>query len=171
MEERIETPPWKTEQEAIDWFLGGRSHTAPRAKHAKDGTYDPYPAEVKLWDRKDGSGDNAKGDRAKRSAELESEVSAPAQTFLSVRELENARKRSPSLDEALTKNPVTEETMIDFDQSIKEQSDVIQNKLYALVELLETSAFGQPYGRGYFCLLYTSPSPRDQRGSRMPSSA
>ena len=26
-------------------------------------------------------------------------------------------------------------------------------------------------GRGTFCLLYTSPSPRDQRGSRMPSSA
>ena len=23
----------------------------------------------------------------------------------------------------------------------------------------------------YFCLLYTSPSPRDQRGARMPSSA
>ena len=23
----------------------------------------------------------------------------------------------------------------------------------------------------FFCLLYTSPSPRDQRGSRMPSSA
>ena len=23
----------------------------------------------------------------------------------------------------------------------------------------------------WFCLLYTSPSPRDQRGSRMPSSA
>ena len=27
------------------------------------------------------------------------------------------------------------------------------------------------YGKGYNCLLYTSPSPRDQRGSRMPSSA
>ena len=26
-------------------------------------------------------------------------------------------------------------------------------------------------GQTYFCLLYTSPSPRDQRGSRMPSSA
>ena len=26
-------------------------------------------------------------------------------------------------------------------------------------------------GKAYFCLLYTSPSPRDQRGSRMPSSA
>ena len=27
------------------------------------------------------------------------------------------------------------------------------------------------FGRDVFCLLYTSPSPRDQRGSRMPSSA
>ena len=26
-------------------------------------------------------------------------------------------------------------------------------------------------GKGSTCLLYTSPSPRDQRGSRMPSSA
>ena len=26
-------------------------------------------------------------------------------------------------------------------------------------------------GKEYICLLYTSPSPRDQRGSRMPSSA
>ena len=26
-------------------------------------------------------------------------------------------------------------------------------------------------GHSYICLLYTSPSPRDQRGSRMPSSA
>jgi len=25
--------------------------------------------------------------------------------------------------------------------------------------------------KNYLCLLYTSPSPRDQRGSRMPSSA
>ena len=30
---------------------------------------------------------------------------------------------------------------------------------------------GVPYGDVYACLLYTSPSPRDQRGSRMPSSA
>ena len=27
------------------------------------------------------------------------------------------------------------------------------------------------FALGAFCLLYTSPSPRDQRGSRMPSSA
>ena len=29
----------------------------------------------------------------------------------------------------------------------------------------------RPYLKGGVCLLYTSPSPRDQRGSRMPSSA
>ena len=29
----------------------------------------------------------------------------------------------------------------------------------------------QPQILSYICLLYTSPSPRDQRGSRMPSSA
>ena len=30
---------------------------------------------------------------------------------------------------------------------------------------------GADYGLSMTCLLYTSPSPRDQRGSRMPSSA
>ena len=30
---------------------------------------------------------------------------------------------------------------------------------------------GRFLGLGWGCLLYTSPSPRDQRGSRMPSSA
>ena len=30
---------------------------------------------------------------------------------------------------------------------------------------------GERLAAGYNCLLYTSPSPRDQRGSRMPSSA
>ena len=33
------------------------------------------------------------------------------------------------------------------------------------------SKFDSSYDRGQPCLLYTSPSPRDQRGSRMPSSA
>ena len=36
-----------------------------------------------------------------------------------------------------------------------------------VVEWDQTSTVGPPEG----CLLYTSPSPRDQRGSRMPSSA
>ena len=37
----------------------------------------------------------------------------------------------------------------------------------ALVKVLEKEGIGRPST----CLLYTSPSPRDQRGSRMPSSA
>ena len=35
----------------------------------------------------------------------------------------------------------------------------------------ERMAVFDKYGEASFCLLYTSPSPRDQRGSRMPSSA
>ena len=37
--------------------------------------------------------------------------------------------------------------------------------------LLVQDTRGLPLGRSEICLLYTSPSPRDQRGSRMPSSA
>ena len=37
--------------------------------------------------------------------------------------------------------------------------------------LVTSSSYGQPEARSEACLLYTSPSPRDQRGSRMPSSA
>ena len=33
------------------------------------------------------------------------------------------------------------------------------------------AAKGLAEAKNYSCLLYTSPSPRDQRGSRMPSSA
>ena len=34
-----------------------------------------------------------------------------------------------------------------------------------------TAVWREPIADRYACLLYTSPSPRDQRGSRMPSSA
>ena len=40
------------------------------------------------------------------------------------------------------------------------------------LKLLETRPNGADRStKVYICLLYTSPSPRDQRGSRMPSSA
>ena len=51
------------------------------------------------------------------------------------------------------------------------------NPVYALNPFSMTWENGQRYailgpsGCGKTCLLYTSPSPRDQRGSRMPSSA
>ena len=41
--------------------------------------------------------------------------------------------------------------------------------LYLVVLVFAT--FSLSTGLSYYCLLYTSPSPRDQRGSRMPSSA
>ena len=41
---------------------------------------------------------------------------------------------------------------------------------YALIAIGYTMVYGI-IGMINFCLLYTSPSPRDQRGSRMPSSA
>ena len=44
----------------------------------------------------------------------------------------------------------------------------ITNPLDAMVQVLR-DASGLPHRK--VCLLYTSPSPRDQRGSRMPSSA
>ena len=37
--------------------------------------------------------------------------------------------------------------------------------------LLESSQMGATFGKYIFCLLYTSPSPRDRQKSRMPSSA
>ena len=41
-----------------------------------------------------------------------------------------------------------------------------------LLMVERTEPWGQAkFDRACFCLLYTSPSPRDQRGSRMPSSA
>ena len=43
----------------------------------------------------------------------------------------------------------------------------------ALLDNITVSAYGSevPLNQVGSCLLYTSPSPRDQRGSRMPSSA
>ena len=46
----------------------------------------------------------------------------------------------------------------------------IKRKYKKLVQS-EASLSSYSYRHLYFCLLYTSPSPRDQRGSRMPSSA
>ena len=49
----------------------------------------------------------------------------------------------------------------------------LEKSLLDLLSLLDSNSFPIILGGGYglYCLLYTSPSPRDQRGSRMPSSA
>ena len=60
-------------------------------------------------------------------------------------------------------------------QNASDVSEVIMSTSRAIRLLLQSSILGLG---GYLaviqiitCLLYTSPSPRDQRGSRMPSSA
>ena len=54
----------------------------------------------------------------------------------------------------------------DLQRSIDFYTKLLGMKLLRQVENTEYK-----YTLAYLCLLYTSPSPRDQRGSRMPSSA
>ena len=51
------------------------------------------------------------------------------------------------------------------------EASVLAAKQVAAVLLPEWDTPGAQDGQDVSCLLYTSPSPRDQRGSRMPSSA
>ena len=56
------------------------------------------------------------------------------------------------------------------DTAVETEIEDINNN--GLLQTSATVAFGgQSPAVGFSCLLYTSPSPRDQRGSRMPSSA
>ena len=55
-----------------------------------------------------------------------------------------------------------------LDESVSFYRDVIG---LSLVRNVERKGLSISKVLGYTCLLYTSPSPRDQRGSRMPSSA
>ena len=59
----------------------------------------------------------------------------------------------------------------DVDLLIIDDAHFIADKPGSQEELLHTLVSLVDQGRQIFCLLYTSPSPRDQRGSRMPSSA
>ena len=52
------------------------------------------------------------------------------------------------------------------DWILKDRASILNNKYYGSI-----NANGNTYTAYNSCLLYTSPSPRDQRGSRMPSSA
>ena len=62
-------------------------------------------------------------------------------------------------------------TKVQFSDAIKAAADLGEKSLgfnETEMAVLCAVAYHQPITR---CLLYTSPSPRDQRGSRMPSSA
>ena len=58
---------------------------------------------------------------------------------------------------------------------LQQQSAVVDRRAYLLrdgADIVGSASLGLPLkDNTHVCLLYTSPSPRDQRGSRMPSSA
>ena len=57
-------------------------------------------------------------------------------------------------------------------RDVKPENILIANGVAKLADFGEATEFAnEDARRTYVCLLYTSPSPRDQRGSRMPSSA
>ena len=58
-----------------------------------------------------------------------------------------------------------------FSQDRFEMTSELKKALMVSVVLHVGIALFGIVGLPYICLLYTSPSPRDQRGSRMPSSA
>ena len=73
-------------------------------------------------------------------------------------------------------------TVLSVEESLskvfEERSNQVFHKLENILtifkeEKISTSHFNQSSGSGHddICLLYTSPSPRDMRRSRMPSSA
>ena len=64
---------------------------------------------------------------------------------------------------------VLEDSLALKDLKISDELSEIENKAYSLEEA--RLAVSGLEGKHWSCLLYTSPSPRDQRGSRMPSSA
>ena len=83
-------------------------------------------------------------------------------------ETQNADKIKEEVRQVIRRLTELSQTQEDFDQFCAEV-------LGRLVEITGAhgALFWQITGNGVpkLCLLYTSPSPRDQRGSRMPSSA
>ena len=60
---------------------------------------------------------------------------------------------------------------IESGRSVYTQLEIEEGRKYIKVWSYLMTGGERTSGRSCCCLLYTSPSPRDQRGSRMPSSA
>ena len=69
--------------------------------------------------------------------------------------------------------PPTQEKMAEMMEALmRRQEQRFQDMMVARMTRAGAREEGDYSGQGVnICLLYTSPSPRDQRGSRMPSSA
>ena len=76
----------------------------------------------------------------------------------------DANAPAPEISNMSHNNHKIQQTGITFD-------DVLVQPRYSEIVPSEVETTTRLTKRISFCLLYTSPSPRDQRGSRMPSSA
>ena len=104
-----------------------------------------------------GGGDDAQEAPAPQQAELQQ---ANDQAVLMIRAMVNAAKSDGRVDEAEQQNIIS-----------KLGSDVSEAEINFLKQEFAAPLDVASFARSVPCLLYTSPSPRDQRGSRMPSSA
>ena len=66
-------------------------------------------------------------------------------------------------------NGFTDDDIAEFDRRLHKELGQAEERVFGYVA--EPKLDGLAVSIMYVCLLYTSPSPRDQRGSRMPSSA
>ena len=97
--------------------------------------------------------------------DIQRQLPAEAKQFFAVdKQFRDVMRKTRENDNAL--RAATTPGYLEKFQKANETLDFIQKNLE---EYLETKRMGFP--RFYFCLLYTSPSPRDATLSRMPSSA
>ena len=88
--------------------------------------------------------------------------------------LENSKVLNDYQKELLKRNLKTKLVNNSLRLAVQEHRNQLLNRQLALIKFssIIKNALNKPFKiRKSTCLLYTSPSPRDQRGSRMPSSA
>ena len=82
--------------------------------------------------------------------------------------LANLKKRSLEINDLLIQQDIASDIQ-KFTKLNKELSDILP--IVETYDAMNELTVQKDEAKSLFCLLYTSPSPRDQRGSRMPSSA
>ena len=99
-------------------------------------------------------------------------LAAPESSETEPQATEQSSLTSALQSEEVIQSPVTEQSSL---TSALQSDEVIQSPLtpspLAELDRIDKAIEESKSGQYSHCLLYTSPSPRDQRGSRMPSSA
>ena len=112
----------------------------------------------KVKDAKRAEQDKVTAAKAAAAAKIKEDIAAAEKAREgNVEELEKAAKALKGVKEPFKKTEAAEET--DTDSIAEKVVTTIEETIEDVVDTVKA------------CLLYTSPSPRDQRGSRMPSSA